>query len=144
MADGELPTHAKRSTCAKGSLVLHSPSLSRLDPWSWERPSLWGLVDGGWGSVRVMGGGWGRGEEGGREEEEGGREVLIVSTVLVSTAVCALMLCLLLLVKCLVLDSGRSGGLWLSVVVCGLFARAAVDGSAAGKGFLQLRPQTSS
>lgn len=23
-----------------------SPSFSRLDPWSWERPSLWGLVDG--------------------------------------------------------------------------------------------------
>jgi hypothetical protein len=61
----------------KAFAFLHSsPSLSRFDPWSWERPSLWGLVDRGWGSVRVTGEGWGRGAK-----EEGKGEVVIVSMV---------------------------------------------------------------
>jgi hypothetical protein len=87
MADGELPTHAKRSTCAKALWFSTPPRFpdSTRGVGSDLPFGDWWMGDGevyGWW---VMGGGWGRGGD-----EEGGREVMIVSMVLVSTAVCAL------------------------------------------------------
>lgn len=44
-----------RRARAQATLVPHSPSLSRLDPWRWERPSFWRLVAGDVYGRRALG-----------------------------------------------------------------------------------------
>lgn len=94
-----------RRARAQGIWFPTSPSFSRLDPWSWERPSVWGLVD-GWDCERVTGAG------------------VMGITVIANAVVQPLFAlgCLLLLVKwCHVV-------LWAVCGVCGCLFGRVVDG----------------